>query len=456
MAVGPQGEVGRWHAGRVSGVSSPTVPTPAPSRLGALLSGRLGFLSVAVGLGVYGVAAYALTVVVARVLGPETYAPFGVLWTLLNAVGLGLFIPFEQELSRTTASRRARGLGNAGAVRVVVRVAVVLFAGVTVLCLVTWPVQTARLFHDDASLVPLLIGALFGLVVAYVVRGLLSGQGRFANYGAQFVVDGLLRILGAGALALADVRQVWPYALVLVVAPLLAVLVTTPRRAALVTPSDPEPAAPIRRALIALIVASLASQVLANAGALIVQLRADEVDRTLSGQFVTAVTVARIPVFVFSAVQAVLLPGLAAMVGLRDAAGFRRRLVLVTGATAAIGIGGTLLLAVWGEPLLTLVFGPEYRVDPMVITLLAASGAAFMLAQLAAQALLALAGERAVLVGWVAGVVALVVAAVLPGELTMVAAVALLVGSLVALAVLTGALLLAMRSWAATLAAAQD
>lgn len=437
-------------------MSSPAVPTPAPSRLGALLSGRLGFLSVAVGLGVYGVAAYAFTVVAARGLGADAYAPLAVLWTLLNAFGLGLFIPFEQELSRTTASRRARGLGNAGAVRVVLRIAAFVFGAVLVFCLVSWPVQTDRLFHGDASLVPLLIGALLGMAVAYVARGLLSGQGRYANYGAQFVVDGVLRIVAASALALADVRQVWAYGLILVAAPLVAVLVTTPRRAALVTPSEPESAGQIRRAMVTLIVASLASQLLANAGTLIVQLRATAADQTLSGNFTNGQIVARVPVFVFSAVQAVLLPGLATLVGRRDLPGFRRRLVLVTGLTGLIGLVGTAVLAGWGGPLLSLLYGDGFELDGTVITMLAASGAVFMLAQLAAQALLALSGERAVVLGWVAGVVGLVATAVLPGELTMVAAVALLVGSLVSLAVLTGALLLAVRSWAATLAAAQD
>lgn len=437
-------------------MSSPTLPAPHQSRLGALLSGRFSFLSVAVGLGVYGVAAWVFTAIGGRALGPDAFAPLGVLWTLLNAFGIGLFLPFEQELSRTTASRRVRGLGNAGAVRVVLAVAGVLFAAVLLICLVSWPAQTSRLFHGDVTLVPLLIGALLGMAVAYIARGLLSGQGRYANYGAQFVVDGLLRIAGAGGLAITGVRQVWAYGLVLVIAPLVAVAVTTPRRSALVVPSDPEPAGPIRRAMVQLIIASVASQLLANAGALIVQLRATPAEATESGQFVAALVIARLPVFVFSAVQAVLLPGLASLAGKRDVAGFRRRLVLVTGATAAIGLVGTLVIGVWGDVLVPLFFGDAFGVGRTVVTLLALSGALFMLAQLAAQALLALSGERAALIGWVAGVAALIATALVPGDLVMVAVIALVVGSAVSLLVLTVSLVLAMRSWTATVAAAQD
>lgn len=426
-------------------------PSTSPSRLGALLSGRLGFLSVAVGLGVYGLAAYAFLGLAGQVLGPEAFAPLSVMWTLLNAFGIGLFLPFEQELGRTTASLRAVDRGNAAVVRAVVRVAAVLLLAISALCLVTWPLLTRRLFHGDTALVPLLIGAMAGLAVAYVARGLLSGNGRYASYGAQFVVDGVLRIAGAGALYLADVREVWAFALVLVVAPLAAVLITTPRRSTIVTPGDSVDTAAIRRAMAVLVVASLASQLLANAGPLIVQLRATASEQVLSGQFLAALTIARLPVFLFSAVQAVLLPGLAGLVGLRDVAGFHRRLGLVTLATAVIGIGGTAAVWAWGDTLVPLLFGDAFGVGRSVVTLLALSGALFMLAQLAAQALLALAGERAVVVGWVAGAVALVVTALLPGELTSVAVRALVVGSAVSLLVLTAAVLLAVRRWAAGL-----
>lgn len=439
-------------------MSSPSPSSTAPSRLWDLLSGRLGFVSVGVGLGVYGLAAYAFLALAGQTLGPAAFAPLSVVWTLLNAVGIGLFLPFEQELGRTTASLRARGRGNAAVARAVVRVAGVLLAVVALLCLVTWPLLTSRLFHGDASLTPLLIGALAGMAVAYVARGLLSGNGRYASYGAQFVVDGVLRLGAAGVLAVAGVRQVWAFALVLVLAPLLAVLVTTPRRSVLVTPGDEVDVRAVRRATAVLVVASLASQLLANAGPLVVQLRATPEEEVLSGQFLAALTIARLPVFLFSAVQAVLLPGLAALVGLRDAAGFRRRLVLVTAATAAIGVGGTLAVWAWGDALVPLLFGDAFGVGRDVITLLALSGALFMLAQLAAQALLALGAERVVVLGWVAGALALVVVALLPGELTSVAVWSLVVGSAVSLVVLAVAVLVAQRRWATGLvgATAQD
>lgn len=418
----------------------------------AALAGRWGFLSVAVGLGVYGLAAYAFLGLAGQALGPVPFAPLSVLWTLLNAVGIGLFLPFEQELGRTTASLRALGRGNAAVVRTVARIAGGLLLAVSVGSLLAWPLLTRRLFHGETALVPLLIGSLVGMAVAYLVRGLLSGNGRYPAYGAQFVVDGVLRVTGAGLLTVTGVHEVWAFALVLVLAPLGAVAVTTPRRSTIVTPGGPVDAGPIRQAMVTLILASLASQLLANAGPLIVQLRAAPDEQVLSGQFLAALTIARLPVFLFSAVQAVLLPGLASLVGLRDVSGFRRRLGLVSLVTAVLAVVGTLGVWAWGDTLVPLLFGDAFGVGRTVITLIALSGGLFMLAQLAAQALLALAGERIVVVGWVAGAVALVVAALLPGSLTMVAVIALVVGSGVSLVVLTVALAVALRSWSATVA----
>jgi O-antigen/teichoic acid export membrane protein len=426
-----------------------TAPAEASSRG---LGDRWGFLSVAVGLGVYGLASYAYLTVSGRALGVALFAPLSVLWTLLNAVGIGLFLPLEQELGRTTASLRARRRGNGPAVRAVLATGGALLAGVAVVCLVAWPALEARLFHGHAVLVPLLVGGLAGMAVAYAARGLLAGNSRYPAYGAQLAVDGVLRVGGAGLLAVLGVREVGAYALVLVLAPLLSVLVTT-RRAGLVAPGEATDAVGLRRAVVALVLASLASQLLANVGPIIVQLRAAPDEQVLTAQFTAALTVARVPVFMFAAVQAVLLPGLAALRGAGDLAGFRRRLGLVTAVTAGLAAAGTLAVWAWGDALVPLLFGDAFSVASVgrgAVTLIALSGGLFMLAQVAAQALLALSGDRAVGTGWGVGLVALVLTAVVPGPVTTVAAVALVVGSAVALLALAVPLLARLRVAAAT------
>ncbi|MCC2320194.1 hypothetical protein [Cellulomonas xiejunii] len=412
----------------------------APRGLGE----RWGFLAVAAGLGLYGLGSYAFINLAGLALGPELFAPLGIVWTLVNAVGIGLFLPLEQELGRTTASLRARGQGNAAAVRVVLGAGGALLATVSVLALVAWPALTARLLHGYAVLVPLLVASLAAMAVAYAVRGLLAGNGRYPAYGAQMAVDGVLRVVGAAVLAGLGVEEVGAYAAVLVVAPLVAV-VTTTRSRGLVLPGRPVERGAVRRAFAMLVVASLASQVLANIGPVIVQLRALPEEAADTGQFTAALVIARVPLFVFAAVQAVLLPGLAVLRGRGDMRGFRRRLVVVTAVTGALAGVGTVAVWAWGDTLLPLMFGERFEIGRDVITLIALSGGLFMLAQVAAQALLALSGERAVGLGWVVGLAALVLAALVPGPAVTVGAVALVVGSAVALLGLTGALLVALR-----------
>jgi O-antigen/teichoic acid export membrane protein len=68
-----------------------------------------GSVSVALGLGVFGLATFVYLGVVGRDLRPADYAPVSLAFTLINALGLGLFYPVEQEVARLMASRRAHG-----------------------------------------------------------------------------------------------------------------------------------------------------------------------------------------------------------------------------------------------------------------------------------------------------------------------------------------------------------
>lgn len=400
---------------------------------------RAGFAAVAVGLGVYGLATFAFLALAGQALGPERFAPLSVLWTLLNAVGIGLFLPFEQELARTGAARRARGEGAGPVARRVALLAVGTVAASAVVTALAAGPATERLLHGRADLLVLLVLGLAGLALTYVARGLLSGAARFGRYGGQLAADGVLRVAGAAALAAAGVTDVRAFGIVLVAAPVAAVLVTTPRPAALAPPGPPAPPG-VAAALGVLLAAAVGSQLLANAGPLVVQLLAEPAERVATGQFLAALVVARVPVFAFAAVQAVLLPGLAALVGAGDTAGFRRRLGLVTAVTAGLGALGTVGVALWGPALVRALFGPGFDVGRGVVTLVAVSGALFMLAQLAAQALLALGRDAAVVTGWCAGLAALVAACVAPGPAVRVAAVALVVGSAAAVLVLGAAL----------------
>jgi len=191
----------------------------------------------------------------------------------------------------------------------------------------------------------------------------------------------------------------------------------------------------------------LLSQALANAGTIVVQLLAAPTETGVTSDFLGALVIARVPLFLFAAVQAVLLPGLAGAIGAGDVATFRHRVGLVGAATVTLGVLGTIAVWLLGAPLVPMVFGPDFSIDRDVITLIAASGAAFMIALAAAQALLALGAERVVLLAWAIGLGTLVVACLWQGPLAARAAWAMLDGAVAAMIVMVGALVLAQRQW---------
>ena len=411
---------------------------------------RAGVVPVAIGLAVFGAATYGYLGLAGRALSPVAFAPLSVMWTLLNAVGIGLFLPFEQELGRRTAARRAAGEGNRPVVVQGVAAAGLLLAAVAAVAAVGGRVLAAGLFGGSGPLVLLLVLAMAGLALSYVVRGLLSGLGLFGRYGAQLAADGVLRVAGAAALAGAGVGDAIAYGLVLVAAPVLAVLVTTPLPRALVTAGPAQGRRIAASAMTTLVAASAASQLLANAGPVLVELVATAEEAAASGQFTAALVVARVPLFAFAAVQAVLLPGLAGLAGAGRVAELRRRVVRVGLVTLALGGLGTVAVYAVGVPVVRLLFGAGFTADRGVIGLIALSGALFMVAQVAAQPLLALGAERWVVLGWGAGLVGLVLAAAWRAPVDLRAAVALVVGCAVAALVLGGAAAAELRRWDAT------
>jgi O-antigen/teichoic acid export membrane protein len=173
--------------------------------------------------------------------------------------------------------------------------------------------------------------------------------------------------------------------------------------------------------------------------------RPDEAAAT--AQLVNALTVARIPLFLFAAVQAVFLPRLAAYVA-RDErgpfAGALRTALLATGAIGALGVAAT---AVLGPEAVRLLFGPGFAIGRLVIVVLAVSAVLFMLVQVLVQALLAHGRDSAAIVVWTAGLVGLLVALLLPLDLQMRVSVALTLGSAAALVVAAVRLRGVLRAW---------
>ncbi len=404
-----------------------------------------GTLSVGGGLIISGLTAYGFLALAARALGEDRYAPLGVLWALVFVAGPGFFLPFEQEVGRALASRRARGIGGGPLIR---RACLAGGAVATVLVLSTAAAGKPLLDHLFDGQLLLLFAFMLGMTgyfTEHLLRGTLSGNGRFGTYGVVIGVESALRLVGCVVLSLVGVHTAGPYGLLLGLAPFAATLVGLRREKDLVTPGPDAPWSELSQALGYLLAASVLAQLLVNSGVIAVQVLADESETKLAGRFLNGLIVARIPLFMFQAVQAALLPKLARLAGAGLHEDFRaglKRLLLVV---AAIGVAGTVGAYAIGPFVVKAAFGAEFELSHTDFAYLAAASAAYMMALALAQALIALTAYARVVIGWAVGILSfLVVTATQSGLLPRVER-GFLAGS-VCSAVVMGVLLVARLS----------
>ena len=364
-----------------------------------------GTLAVGVGLAVTGIAAYAFLVVSARVLGPAEYGGLSVLWALVFLIGGGFFLPLEQEVSRQLVTRRVAGIGGGPVIRRALLLGAGLAAALIAVILVLEPVLSRRLFRGEPLLVLGLILGVVGYMVANLVDGVFSGNGRFGRYGAYLGGEAVLRLGICLLCVAAGVRTAGPYGLALGLAPLLITVVMVWGQRDLARPGPEIPWADISSALGALLVAAVLAQLLINAPPVLVQLLAGPRHKAEVGVFTAALVVARVPLFLFQAIQAALLPKLSGLVAAERYEEFRRglrRLVLIV---AALAVVATILGFTVGSEVMTVVFGPKFDVSNRTVGMLAAGSGAYVVATALAQAVIALGGLRRVAVGWGIGCV---------------------------------------------------
>ena len=138
-----------------------------------------GTVTVALGLVVNGVFAYAFLGLAGRTLGPEANEPLAVLWAMIYLIGPGFFLPFEQEVSRSLANRWAQGLGAGPLVRQAGTLAAVLAVVLVAISVAIAPFLVNDLFDGEWLLLVGLDLAIVGYAAVHVARGMLAGLGRF-------------------------------------------------------------------------------------------------------------------------------------------------------------------------------------------------------------------------------------------------------------------------------------
>lgn len=377
-------------------------------------SGAQATALVGGGLVLLGVSASAFLVLAARAVGPSDFAGLAVLWTLVYTLGIGLFVPFEQEVARALAARRARGEGGAPVVARAVRLAGLLLGATTVGALLLSSVLLDWLGGSWVNLLALLL-ACAALAGQYLARGVYAGSGRFGPYSLQISTEGAVRLLLCAGLVVAGVSTPAPYALLLAGAPLVSLLVTAaPFKRLATVPGPPAPAGETTVNLGWLIGAALAAQGLANLGTLAVTVLSSPAEEAAAGHFLAGFTIARSPLFAFAAVQAVLLPGLTRHLARGHHAGFRRQLGLVMSVTVALGVLGVAGSFLLGPEILGLLFGPAFEMSRADLALLALSSAVYMVALVLQPAVIALSAHRGNALAWITGLVAFGAVLLLP------------------------------------------
>lgn len=405
-----------------------------------------GTLPVATGLMVAGLSSFAFFAVGEAALGSEeAFKPVVSMWFATFALAPGCFLPLEQELGRALAARRALGQGGRPVVVKVLTLGAVLAGIITVALLAFSPWLAGDYFGDNWVMVVALIVAIAAYAPTHMARGICSGSGRFRSYAIVLGADGLVRVLLCVALALVGVSSVGAFGMAVAVAPLAGVLVVGARRELRTEPGPPASWNEVTPNLGWLLLGSIMAASLVNAGPIATNLLAAENEEAFVTRFGQGVILARIPLFLFQAVQAALLPRLARqaaageMVEFRS--GFRRLMKLVL----AVGVAGTLGSWFLGPFAADLLFGAD--LTRRTLAILAAGSAFYMLGLAIAQAVIALHGHAQVALGWTVGMVTFALSTwLIQGEVFRRVELGLLIGSASAMLVFSLALRARLRA----------
>ena len=445
-----------------------------------------GTIPVAIALLIAGVATFAFfRIGTIAVGGEEEFKPIVSLWFATFALAPGFFLPLEQETGRALAHRRATHDGSAPVVRKVLRLSAILVAVIVIVILAASPLIASNYFDGDWLMVAALIATFVAFAPAHLARGICSGSGRFREYALIMGSDGVIRILLTIALAIFGITTAGIYGFAIAVSPLFAVgyvwrrgaLKPFPRyRSTADDPADThegldgylavetheleelEELDPLDEGSPAewnevtpnlgwLLLGSVFAAALLNAGPITATLLADDNEGDFVTRFSFGVLLARIPLFLFQAVQAALLPGLSRLAARGELVEFRSGLLRLAYLVIAVGVVGTAGAFILGPFAAEVVY--EVELSGRTLAMLALASSFYMLALALGQAVIALKGHALVALGWGIGVATFIIVTWLASdELFRRIEIGLLLSSITALLVFAIALRQRLQSGA--------
>lgn len=392
-----------------------------------------GTFVVGAGLIVSGITTYGFQILSFRALAKADYTALNALWVFVFVLAPGFFLPLEQEVARAVSDRRVRGIGGGPVTMRAAYLGASLATGLVILTIAAafgTPIVD-KIFNGSTGLIVCLGIGLVTYFVEHLTRGTLAGNGRFGPYGVILGAEGVIRLLPCAVLAVAGVANPLYYGLCLAVPPLLATAVSVVGQQGLLAPGPEARWSELSTNLGYLLGGSLCAQALSYAPFLGAQILSTSSQKKAVADFIVGLFLSRVPILLFQAVQAALLPKLAALSGAGRHDEFRKSLRKLVTVVVVIGVVGVVAGGTVGPFAGKILFGSKFNLGSGDVALLAAGSALFILALTLAQGLIALLGHARALAGWVVGLVAfIIVAGVAGGDLFLRVEVGFIAGAL--------------------------
>jgi O-antigen/teichoic acid export membrane protein len=368
-------------------------PTPQASKI-ALPEGTV---TVGIGLFIAGISAYIFFKIGQQALGQDGFKPIVAMWFIAFTT-LSIYQPIEQETSRAIAHRLALNQGGLPVVKRIVQISLVGLVVLLAVLIIVSKQLNDQFFEGNASVTFSVFVLICFSLPGFLARGICSGTGRFGAYGLIIGADGAVRMIGCAVLWLAGVTHVGAYALMIGVSPIVGVIAVGLAGKLRIDDGPEATWSEVTPNLGWLLMGSLFAAALVNAGPITVDILGSSEPAEVVTRFGNAVIFARVPLFLFGAVQAALLPRLAKLAAQRKLSefsrGFRQLMILVCG----VGVVGTIGAFLVGPQVLDLVY--QGGIDRRTMTLLALASAMYMVGLATAQAVIALRGHAVVAWGW--------------------------------------------------------
>ena len=371
-----------------------------------------GTATIFIGLLATGVLTYVYLGIASRSLSEPAYSAFAVVWGITFIIGPGLFQPLEQAIGHATAERDTRGDGS---LPIVKRASALGFGGlvaITVLAIVAWPLGLDSLLSDEPELLAVLLACFVGFMVLSVVRGTLGGHRQFPTYSATLGAEGGTRLAGGIVLALLAGTGAAAFGFIMALSFVVAAAVGALGGRRLLSDGTAAHWNDLSPAVGLLLVMSLSEAFLLNIGpAAVASLSNDDV---AAGQFLSALVIARLPLFAFQAVKVSLLPAVATFAAIGDMERVRATVSRLLKFTAALGGIAVIVSAAAGPFFVKLLFADD--VSHLDVTLLAAANAVAMLAIALSVTLIGINRSKHAAISWTVGVLAFFAALAIPLE----------------------------------------